>query len=125
MGSIDPTTMADDTKNIPTEESDSAQKLIHDLSADNTHTLPLWAQMTKLNPPEPNPQCVPHIWRYDEVRPYLLRAGELITEKQAERRVLMLVNPNKGTLSSFYSTIARVVAALGVPGEVLGVVNEK
>ena len=36
---------------------------------------------------------------YDKIRPYLVRAGELITEKQAERRVLMLVNPSKGALS--------------------------
>ncbi|KAH0527336.1 hypothetical protein TsFJ059_002348 [Trichoderma semiorbis] len=59
----------------------------------STNTLPLWAQMSKLNPPAPNPTCIPHIWKYDEIKPYLLRAGELITEKQAERRVLMLVNP--------------------------------
>lgn len=72
---------------------DSADRLIHELSAHNTNTLPLWAQMTKLNPPEPNPRCTPYIWRYKDIRPYLLRAGELITEKQAERRVLMLVNP--------------------------------
>ena len=76
-------------------EADSAQKLINEL--DGTNTLPLWAQMTKLNPPLPNPRCVPHIWRYDFIKPYLLRAGDLITEKQAERRVLMLVNPGRGT----------------------------
>ena len=70
---------------------DSAEKLISELPA--THTLPLWAQMAKLNPPEPNPTCIPHIWRYDELKPYLLRAGKLISEKQAERRVLMLINP--------------------------------
>lgn len=61
-----------------------------------TNTLPLWAQMARLNPPAPNPTCIPHIWKYDEIKPYLLRAGELITEKQAERRVLMLVNPARG-----------------------------
>jgi hypothetical protein len=61
--------------------------------------VPLWPQMTKFNPPAPNPKCVPHIWRYDEVRPYLLRAGELVTEKDAERRVLMLVNPARGEFS--------------------------
>ena len=60
------------------------------------HTMPLWTQMAKLNPPEPNPTAIPHIWRYDEVRPSLLRAGEIITEQQAERRVLMLVNPARG-----------------------------
>ena len=75
-----------------TTQTDSAETLISQLPS--THTLPLWAQMTKLNPPKPNPKCTPHVWRYDEVKPYLLRAGELITEKQAERRVLMLVNPS-------------------------------
>ncbi|KAK4499901.1 hypothetical protein PRZ48_008087 [Zasmidium cellare] len=51
--------------------------------------------MTRLNPPAPNPTCTPHVWRYDEIRPHLLRAGELVTEKQAERRVLMLINPSR------------------------------
>ncbi|CAG9988600.1 unnamed protein product [Clonostachys byssicola] len=49
--------------------------------------------MAKLNPPAPNPTAIPHVWKYEEIKPYLLRAGELITEKQAERRVLMLINP--------------------------------
>jgi len=68
---------------------------VHDLlsSLEHTHTKPLWNQMAKLNPPLPNPKTIPHIWKYDEIRPHLLRAGELITEKQAERRVLMLINP--------------------------------
>ncbi|OAG07135.1 RmlC-like cupin [Paraphaeosphaeria sporulosa] len=61
--------------------------------ASEQHTKPLWAQMARLNPPLPNPKCQPHVWEYDRIRPSLLRAGELITEKQAERRVLMLVNP--------------------------------
>lgn len=62
-------------------------------SLEKHHTKPLWAQMNKLNPPLPNPTAVPHVWKYDDIRPYLLRAGELVTEKQAERRVAMLVNP--------------------------------
>ena len=64
--------------------------------ADRLNTKPLWKQMAKLNPPLPNPRCTPHIWRYNEIRPSLMRAGELVTEKQAERRVLMLINPNRG-----------------------------
>lgn len=74
-----------------------ATKLLSQLHS--TNTSPLWAQMSKLNPPAPNPTCIPHIWKYGEIKPYLLRAGELITEKQAERRVLMLVNPARGRLS--------------------------
>ena len=72
---------------------DSAEQLISDL--EHTDVLPLWAQMEKLNPSLPNPRCSPHIWRFEEVKPYLLRAGQLISEKQAERRVLMLVNPSR------------------------------
>lgn len=78
--------------------ADSAEQLISELKG--TNTLPLWCQMTKLNPPAPNARCVPHVWRYEELRPHLLRAGVLITEKQAERRVLMLVNPGRGTGSN-------------------------
>lgn len=77
---------------------DSAEKLLADL--EQSKTLPLWAQMSRLNPPEPNPQCIPVVWEYEKIRPNLLRAGNLITEKQAERRVLMLVNPARGTSST-------------------------
>lgn len=76
------------------QTADPAAELVD--SALKVNTKPLWTQMARLNPPEPNPQCVPFIWRYDEVRPSLLRAGEIITEQQAERRVLMLVNPARG-----------------------------
>lgn len=73
---------------------DAVEELMTNL--ETTHTKPLWAQMNRLNPPLPNPSCIPHKWAYDEIRPHLLKAGELITEKQAERRVLMLVNPARG-----------------------------
>ncbi|KAH8691508.1 RmlC-like cupin domain-containing protein [Talaromyces proteolyticus] len=63
------------------------------VSMEKLQAKPLWKQMAKLNPPLPNPSCVPHIWRYDLIRPSLLKAGELVSESQAERRVLMLVNP--------------------------------
>lgn len=65
-------------------------------SVERLHTKPLWKQMEKLNPPLPNPTTIPHIWRYEDIRPSLIRAGEIVDEKQAERRVLMLVNPARG-----------------------------
>lgn len=78
----------------PPQSADSAAQLLQDLEA--SKTLPLWTQMTRLNPPEPKPTAVPFVWKYDSIRPNLLRAGHLVTEKQAERRVLMLVNPARG-----------------------------
>lgn len=86
--------MAASTHAVTSNGIDPTRQLISDL--EGTHTLPLWAQMAKYNPPAPNPTAIPHIWRYDEIKPHLLRAGDLITEKQAERRVLMLINPKRG-----------------------------
>lgn len=34
--------------------------------------------------------------RYEALRPHLVRAGQLVPEEQAERRVLMLINPTMG-----------------------------
>lgn len=76
-------------------EITTQEQLLKALEA--TKTAPLWAQMQRLNPPAPSPRTVPYLWAYDAIRPYLLRAGALITEKQAERRVLMLANPARGT----------------------------
>src|SRR5262249_27952078 len=51
---------------------------------------PLWERTTRMGPGSP---AVPAIWRYRDMRPQLLRAVELITAKEAERRVFMLENP--------------------------------
>jgi gentisate 1,2-dioxygenase len=51
---------------------------------------PLWERTTRMGPGSP---AVPTIWRYRDMRPRLLRASELITAKEAERRVFMLENP--------------------------------
>jgi gentisate 1,2-dioxygenase len=82
------------------QKADANEELVE--SAIKVNTKPLWTQMAKLNPPEPNPKCIPFIWRYDEVRPSLLRAGEVVSEQQAERRVLMLVNPARGIIHTSY-----------------------
>jgi gentisate 1,2-dioxygenase len=60
---------------------------------DPQHLTPLWSVMSGLITPEPKSACQAHLWRYDEVRPALMEAGELITAKEAERRVLILENP--------------------------------
>ena len=60
---------------------------------DKKNTFPLWEVLSRLVTPEPQPQCVPALWRYDEVRPLLMEAGSLVTAKEAERRVLVLENP--------------------------------
>ena len=54
---------------------------------------PLWTVMDSMVPPAPNPRATPHLWSYAQMRPLLLRAGELVGTEEAERRVFMLVNP--------------------------------
>jgi gentisate 1,2-dioxygenase len=54
---------------------------------------PLWEVLGAIIPPEPRPEAVPVLWHYDDLRPLLLEAGRLLTEKEAERRVLILENP--------------------------------
>ena len=60
---------------------------------DQKSTAPLWEVLGRLVPPEPQPVCVPALWKYDELRPLLMEAARLITAKEAERRVLVLENP--------------------------------
>ncbi|SPO05422.1 probable gentisate 1,2-dioxygenase oxidoreductase [Cephalotrichum gorgonifer] len=75
------------------ENIKTAEDLLNSLQ--DVNVSPLWAQMARLNPALPNPSTIPFTWEYDRIRPYLLHAGNLIKEEQAERRVLMLVNPEK------------------------------
>ncbi|UNI19642.1 Gentisate 1,2-dioxygenase [Purpureocillium takamizusanense] len=58
------------------------------------HLEPLWSQMSLLVPALPKPVAEPHMWEYSEVFPSLAKAGEIVPEDKAERRVLMLVNPS-------------------------------
>ncbi len=78
---------------------------------------PLWEVMDELITPEPVTPAVPCLWRYDEVRPWLLRAGELITASEAERRVLVLENPGLAGRSCITRTLYAGLQLL-LPGEV-------
>jgi gentisate 1,2-dioxygenase len=77
---------------------------------------PLWESLSRLIPSEPRPTCVPAVWRYEEIRPLLLEAGSLITEKEAERRVLMLENPGMGGRSQITGSLYAGLQ-LVLPGE--------
>jgi gentisate 1,2-dioxygenase len=46
-----------------------------------------------LVPPEPAEACVPALWRWSDVQPYLAESGTLISAQEAIRRVLILENP--------------------------------
>src|SRR5690606_30153157 len=77
------------------------------------HLKPLWERAIRL---APGSAAVPCLWRWREARPHLLKAAELITTDEAERRVLMLENP--GLPGSTFAT-GTLYAGLQIilPGE--------
>lgn len=78
---------------------------------------PLWVVMEKVNPEHPSPKAVPHVWRYDEMRPLLERAGRLVDTESAERRVFMLINPGIGKLPYTTDTLYAGLQLI-LPGEI-------
>lgn len=78
---------------------------------------PLWEVLHALVPRQPASPCVPALWRYEDVRPLLMRAGQAITAEEAVRRVLILENPGlRGQSAVTQSLYAGLQLIL--PGEV-------
>jgi len=78
---------------------------------------PLWTVFSDIITPEPKSDCRPHLWQFAQAREYLLEAGQLITAREAERRVLILENP--GMLGqSKITTSLYAGLQLVLPGEV-------
>lgn len=77
----------------------------------------LWNVLGSLVTPEPKSQCLPGIWRYDEVRARLVEAGSLITAEEAERRVLILENEGLRGQSRITTSLYAGIQAV-MPGEV-------
>jgi len=78
---------------------------------------PLWEVLRDLVPREPGSSCAPAIWRFKDTRPLVAEAGELITAKEAERRVLILENPALRGKSRITQTLYAGLQLI-LPGEV-------
>lgn len=77
----------------------------------------LWSVMSGIITPEPKSDCIPFKWTYGSVRARLLEAAELITAKEAERRVLILENPGLAGSSKVTTSLYCGVQCV-MPGEV-------
>lgn len=91
------------------------QDFYSEISADNM--TPLWEVLHGLVTPEPRGETQPAIWHYAQIRDHIFRAGELITAKEAERRVLVLENPGLRGRSQITSTLYAGLQLI-LPGEV-------
>ena len=78
---------------------------------------PLWEVLGDLVTPSPASRCRPACWRYEDVRALLLESGDLISAREAERRVLVLENPGlrgeSRVTTSLYAGLQLIL-----PGEV-------
>ncbi|RYF53528.1 MAG: gentisate 1,2-dioxygenase, partial [Comamonadaceae bacterium] len=81
------------------------------------HLSPLWESLHALVPREPTTPCVPALWRYADIQPFLMESAALITAEEAVRRVLVLENPaipgRASVTQSLYAGLQLIM-----PGEV-------
>jgi gentisate 1,2-dioxygenase len=101
--------------NAPLPTRQIREQLYRDMEPHNL--TPLWEVLHALVPPRPNTPCVPALWRYEEVRPFLMRAGEAITAEEAVRRVLILENPQLRGQSAITQSLYAGLQLI-LPGEV-------
>ena len=78
---------------------------------------PLWEVMKGLVPNEPVPSPAPAIWRWNDVQDLVMEAGDIITAKEAERRVLVLENPALAGTSCITQSLYAGLQII-LPGEV-------
>jgi len=78
---------------------------------------PLWLVLSDAFTAEPRTKIVPHIWKWSDVRPRILEAGRRISAEEAERRVLMYLNPGldgaPGATQTLFSGVQLIM-----PGEI-------
>ena len=78
---------------------------------------PLWEVLHTLMSNEPKTPCLPYLWKWEQVWPWIKESGTLITAQEAERRVLVLENPGlRGRSRITHSLYAGLQLIL--PGEI-------
>lgn len=79
---------------------------------------PLWPMMRNVLPHDaPRPVTRPGHWSYPDIRPLLLRAGDLTPVEKAERRVLVLSDPGRGVGAMQATASIYLGLQLLLPGE--------
>ncbi len=93
-----------------------AQQAFHDRIADR-NLAALWVARRGVDITRPASQAVPALWRYEDIRPDIAEAGEIVSAEDAFRRVLVLENPSypgeNRVTNSLYAGLQLVL-----PGEI-------
>jgi gentisate 1,2-dioxygenase len=78
---------------------------------------PAWERLRQLVGSEPRTECVPAIWRFRDIKALVLESAELISAREAERRVLVLENPGLRGESRITQTLLAGLQLI-MPGEI-------
>ncbi len=98
-------------------DTDTPERLAFYERIGRQNLTPLWTSLANLVTPEPVSPCQPASWRFADIRAAMMEAGQLITAKEAERRVLVLENPGLRGQSKITTSLYAGVQ-LVLPGEV-------
>jgi gentisate 1,2-dioxygenase len=101
---------------VPKPSPDASRQDLYRRIAKHNYA-PLWEVYHDLIPDQPMTPAKPAMWKWDEARRYLLEAGELITAKEALRRVLILQNPGMPGESSVTQSLFAGYQLI-MPGEI-------
>jgi len=101
----------------PREDEVSIEREAYYRRIGEQHLAPLWTRLRSLVPKEPVQVGLPYRWSYDTLRPYVMQSGSLISAAEAERRVLILENPEFTGQSRITNSLYAGIQLL-LPGEV-------
>ncbi|MDE9431777.1 gentisate 1,2-dioxygenase [Xenorhabdus bovienii] len=100
---------------INTRQLDRRKNFYQDIAKLNLS--PLWEELHRLVPDVPHSSISAALWRYQDIRPFLMESGELIGAREAIRRVLVLENPALIGKSSITSSLYAGLQLI-MPGEI-------
>ncbi len=102
---------------IVTPVADNAERRAFYARIGQRNLAPLWLSLANLVTPEPSSGCVAASWAFADIRAAMIEAGDLITAREAERRVLVFENPGLRGQSKITTDLYAGVQ-LVLPGEV-------
>ncbi len=88
-----------------------------DAALSSQHLGCLWEVYANTLTPTPLPKDVPYLWAWRELRPLLYEASRLVGPDEAERRVIMLLNPGLNGAPAITQTLYAGMQII-LPGEV-------
>jgi len=71
---------------------DTEELLAYYKELDKINTTAFWRRANAIEPWEPQTRYNPTLWRYEDMRPAVLRSAELVKPEEAGRRVVVLLN---------------------------------